>query len=248
MARSITDALRRLHGLGWLVAVNVAAFVLLRLVSPVVEYMALPLEWSRALLRPWTLLTHMVVHVDWWHLLVNMVWLWWIGNVFIEFYSHRQVVRLYVLGGVVGAIAALVVSTAMPAGGVLLGASAAVAAVMLAITCYRPDYRVRLLIIGDVALKWVVAVIVLIDVLTIGTNVAGHVAHLGGALTGVAFTLLLKRGTDITRWAMPRRRPTPRHDRPTEAELDAVLDKIKRSGYDSLSRRERDVLAHFTQK
>ncbi len=253
------DSSRHIQAPVRLVLVNVIIFLLLHLVIAAAviaggvdtastvtvaahDALDLPLDLHRWLYRPWTIVTHMVMHSGVWHLLVNMLWLWWMGSIFLQFFDRRQLVTLYLLGGVTGAVLALFTSALYPTGTWLVGASAAVAAVMMGIACYRPGYRVSMLIIGDVALKWLVAAIIIIDLLGLGENLAGHIAHLGGALTGVTFGLLIKRGYDITRLHRVTKATGADTSCPTEVELDAVLDKVRRSGFASLSRQERDIL------
>ncbi len=267
---------RHITALQWLIIINVAVFIVARLsivvamlagsgerqVADCIDaLLAMPMEPAELALRPWTLLSHMFAHIDLWHIIINMLWLWWMGNLFIEFFSERQLVALYLLGGIAGAAAAILFFLAfrhLAGPTLLIGASAAVTAIMLGITTYRPTYRVNLFLIGTVQLKWVAIVIVAIDVLCLGSNTGGHIAHLGGALTGLAFGLLITRGTDITRpltmpldmWTAKRKTNNEQrttNNAPTEREVDEVLVKVRRSGYDSLSATERDILARASR-
>lgn len=272
---------RHFTALQWLIIINVTAFVVARLamvvamltggerqVADVIDLMlAMPMAPDELVLRPWTLLSHMFAHIDLWHIIINMLWLWWMGNLFMEFFSGRQLVALYLLGGVAGAAAAILFFLAfrhLSGPALLIGASGAVTAIMLGITAYRPTYRVNLFLIGTVQLKWVAIVIVAIDVLCLGSNTGGHIAHLGGAATGLAFGYLVTRGTDITRlltapldlwtaWRAKSLNQTTKDEQrktnsaPSEREVDEVLVKVRRSGYDSLTAAERDLLARASR-
>ena len=196
-----------------LILVNAIVFVLIRLMAvgtwafgsnslAVIQWVAMPSDLWLLLKRPWTLLTYMFAHADLLHILFNMLWLYWIGSIFMEFFSAKHLSGLYLLGGWGGAALYLVAANLMPnlAGGVLMGASAAVIAVVVATAVYVPDYKIRLLFLGEVAIKWVAIVTVAIALLSLdGGNVGGNVAHIGGALVGAWFALRIKQGRDITR-------------------------------------------------
>lgn len=151
------------------------------------------------------------------------------------------------------------------------GASAAVLSVFVGIAAYRPDMLVNLILIGPVKLMYVAAVFVLLDLIGIGSgDGVAHEAHIGGALYGILAAQQLKRGTDWSLgfvtflerlWPFGKKRvsklrversfvgKTTRNDdaynankREKQARVDSILDKISRSGYDSLSKEEKDFL------
>ena len=250
-----------------IILINVGVFVayaLLRLVFFVVglhweltPWLAVPADLGPLLLRPWTLLSYMFFHEDLLHILFNMLCLWWFGQIFMQNYSGKQLRGVYLLGGLSGAVLFVLAYNLLPAfnahGALALGASASVMAVMLAAATTQPNSTIGLLLIGMVPLKYVALAIVLIDIVSIPlSNAGGHIAHLGGALYGLAFARLLTRGRDISRpLAGLRRRQRPKHPakgyappRHTaqEQHIDRILDKISRSGYDSLSPSEKAAL------
>ena len=197
-----------------LILINVFVFVLIRLLSigtllvtgdsmAVTQWVALPGDLWSLLKRPWTLLTYMFVHADLWHILFNMLWLYWMGSIFMEFFSSKQFSGLYLLGGWGGALLYLLafnLRLASGAGSVLVGSSAAVIAIVVATAVYVPDYKIGLLFLGQVAVKWVAIVTVLIAVFSLDAgNVGGSIAHIGGAAVGAWFSVAIKRGSDITR-------------------------------------------------
>lgn len=292
-----------------LIYINAAVWVVLRLLvlvpmmlgvdsTPWLQWVEVPSAPATLLRRPWTVLTYMVAHYDVLHILFNMLWLYWLGRIFMEYFNGKQLAGLYVLGGLGGALFYLAGYNLLPAfadhQSYMLGASAAVIAIVTGIAVVKPDYKIRLLFLGDISLKWVAIVTVGIDLLSLtDVNAGGHLAHVGGALTGLAFGLCMRRGHDITRpvnavldalsnlWQSLRRGSarlkgrTRRQSQPgtadsrrraeekfrkataqqqrnqggvTEEELDAVLDKIKRSGYGSLTEHERDVLFRASRR
>lgn len=226
----------------------------------------MPAQAGALLHRPWTLLTYMWAQFDLLHLLFNMLWLYWFGTILMEVADSRRVLPLYLYGGIAGGLVYLAaMNVGWPAAGTsLIGSSASVLCIVVYTAVLAPYYRVSLLLIGPVSIKWIAIVTVGIDLLNgAGGNVGGHIAHLGGAATGLlAAALLRRKGVDVLEpanrlldraantlrrsgGAPKQRRQTATHGaagRPDMATVDSILDKIKRSGYTSLSAREREIL------
>lgn len=198
-----------------LIFINVIVFVLVRLVLVGTYLLQMPdgdvLGWvamSSDLLtlahRPWTVVTYMFTHYDVLHILLNMLWLYWLGRIFMEFFSAKQLSGVYILGGLGGAALFLAVYHLLPHSAAtqsyLLGASASVIAIVVATAVYTPDYKIGLLFLGDVSLKWIAIVTVAIDLLSLnGGNAGGSIAHLGGAIIGWLYAWRIRHGRDITR-------------------------------------------------
>ena len=199
-----------------LIYINIAVFVVLRVAGFVsflatgssanlVQWVELPSSFHDFLLQPWTLVTYMFSHYDVMHILFNMLWLYWLGRIFLEFFIPRQLGGLYVLGGLGGAALYLACYNLIPhlssQHSLMLGASASVLAIVVGLTLYRPDYQVPLFFFGSISLKWIAIITVFIDIIGIESdNMGGHIAHLGGALVGLLFGVSIKRGHDITSW------------------------------------------------
>lgn len=284
---AIIDDIKRTYRQGSmllrLIFINIGVFLLLHVVAigamlfnasgDFLQWVELPSDLTTLLHRPWTLLTYMFSHYGLLHILFNMLWLYWLGRIFMEYFSSKQLTGVYLLGGWGGALLYLAAYNLLPyfAGthAFLIGASAAVIAVVVATAVYAPDYKIGLLFIGEVSLKWVAIVTIIIDVLGLESgNVGGNIAHIGGAIVGAWFALRIKRGRDITRplnslidavvalcngrsWprverqSRQRQQPAAPHrpaDTISEAELDQILGKIKVSGYDALTDEEKDKL------
>jgi len=155
------------------------------------------------ILRPWTLITYMFSHEGFLHILFNLIWLYVFGFAISTFFKDRQIFGLYILGGLAGAISYIVVSNLVPSlqfGGVMIGASASVMAILLALTAISPDYRINLLLIGAIKIKYIALALVFFDLLGIAAmnNTGGHFAHLGGALFGLFYVKQLRSGRDLT--------------------------------------------------
>lgn len=198
------------------VMVNVAVFVIVRVLAlvcllfavdatPAIELFEMPSNPVKFLHQPWSVISYMFLHYDVMHILFNMLWLYWFGAMFHQIFGTRRFVGLYFLGGIGGALLYMLAYNVLPlfssTEGLLLGASASVLAIVAATAVRQPDYKVGLLFFGQISLKWIAIVTIFIDVISIGSsNAGGHIAHLGGALTGAAFALADRRGTDITAW------------------------------------------------
>ena len=280
-----------------LIYINVAAFILCTLVSVVlglfgissVEFLRtlyLPADLLQLLRRPWTLITYRFMHAGIWHLLGNMLWLYWFGRMFLYFFSSKHLRGLYVVGGLLGALLYIIAYNLFPIfdnqlySATLVGASASVLAIAIATAVREPEYRINLMLIGSVRLKYFALFIVLFDALYVGSNNAGgHIAHLGGALAGWWFARGVSRGYDITHWVnvcidsigglFVKRERKPRkpkmkvhsHNSSRTAdyeynarkkaqsdEVDKILEKLKKSGYASLSDEEKRRLFEASKR
>ena len=234
--------------------------------------------------HPWTLLTYAFVHENFLHILFNMLNLYWFGQLIREYLGDRRLVSLYVLGALAGAALFLLAYNLLPAlrpmlGQPVIGASAAVTAVIVGAATMLPDFTFMLFIIGPVKIKWIAVAVVLISIGGInGGNPGGEITHLGGALLGFIFVKQLKAGRDMGRpvvavgdWfgrlfqprpamkvthrstvAAPRvgaaagKSSSPSPTPPEE--VDLILDKISRSGYESLSKDEKQKLFRASQQ
>ena len=198
-----------------LILINIGVFVVLHVVAfgallfnqsgeQLLQWVEMPSDLWLLLKRPWTLVTYMFSHYGLLHILFNMLWLYWLGRIFMEFFSPKQLTGVYLLGGWGGALLYLLAYNVLPyfAGhnAYLIGASASVIAVVVAAAVYAPDYKIGLLFLGEVSIKWIAIVTVAIDVMGVDTgNLGGSMAHIGGAIVGAWFALRIKHGRDITR-------------------------------------------------
>lgn len=216
MANSIfTTLFKRSSLLTRLIIINVAVWLVVSIVLVVcflfklnsdtfIDWIALPSNLTALAHRPWTILTHMFVHdINIWHILFNMLWLWWMGRIFVAFFRPKQLGGLYFLGGLGGAALFLLACNTLPVfvgiNQTIIGASAAVMAIAVGIATYAPNFEIGILFFGRVKIKWLAIIMVVIDLVSIyGQNAAGHIAHLGGALTGVAWAIAMRKGHDLT--------------------------------------------------
>ena len=229
------------------------------------DQLSVPALPEQLLYKPWTVVTYMCTHTELFHFFFNMLVLYWFGRIFEDFLNGKQFTFIYLAGGLFGALLFLLFYNNFPAfaemkyGSILLGASGSVMAIVVAIATLVPDYSIRLLLFGDVRLKYLALILVLIDVISIaGSNPGGSIAHLGGALLGFIFIKQLQNGNDWSKIFQQRKRlkvvknsgtPPLNSSRVPEQELiDQILDKISRSGYKSLTQQEKEQLFKASNK
>ena len=150
--------------------------------------------------HPWVFITSIFLHEGFWHLLWNMLFLYWFGRIVADLIGEQKILPLYLLGGITGCIAFWTGAQLLNYSGFALGASAGVMAIVMTAGMIAPDYNMRLLLIGDVKLKYIVAVLIFVDIFGLASdyNTGGHFAHLGGVMMGWLFVLQLREGND---WA-----------------------------------------------
>lgn len=274
-----------------LIFVNVAVFVLFYLVSLVFTlfnltafdfstYLAVPSAIPALLAKPWTLISYMFFHQNFFHILFNMIALYWFGQLFLMYFNQKQLTALYFIGGIAGAIIYILSFNFFPyfilhyPNVLLLGASGSIMAIITAVAFHAPNMEMQMLFIGRIKLKWIAIIFILTSFFGITSNNAGgELAHLGGALAGYLFVVSLRKGRDLTkglnrifdgitnllkgrklRVVKNRKEPKRKmndaeynmHKAKSMEEIDRILDKIKTSGYESLTAEEKRKL--FEQK
>jgi len=199
------------HMITRLIIINVAIYMVMALLGAFLQQgglflfmknnLAVPGQLSVLMYKPWTLFTHMFLHLGFWHLLWNMVALHMFGRIVGDLAGDYRILPTYILGGLVGAGFYIMSFYLMGSiGSVALGASAGVMAIAVVAAGIAPDYEIRLLLFGNVKVKYIVAVFLFFDIIGAAgmDNSGGHIAHLGGALLGFALIWGLNRGTDVT--------------------------------------------------
>lgn len=282
-----------------LIAVNVIAFIFFAILNTlfslfnlrfdiVDDWLVFPKELSEFIYRPWTILTYAFLHAGIWHLIGNMILLHFSGRFFQTFFSGKRLLAVYIMGALAGALFYTLSYNFLPAFqqvgySYLVGASAAVMAILVSTATYAPQMEVRLFFLGNIKIWWIAAFFVLLDLVQIPVeNPGGHISHLGGALLGYVYGYQMRRGTDIavglenifdslqsmgssatksSEKNSPLRtvhkskdqkasggyqstsyyRNTGRKNEKQE-QIDQILDKISNSGYDSLTKQEKDFL------
>ncbi|MGY8968151.1 MAG: rhomboid family intramembrane serine protease [Flavobacteriales bacterium] len=226
-------------------------------------------SFTEVLYRPWTLITYSFLHGSFMHILWNMILLYFVSRMYLNLFSEQQFLKNYLLGVLVGGLVFLIGYNLFPVfNGMyppLVGASAGVMAVLIFVATYTPNQEVRLLFI-NVKLQYIGIALVVVDILQIPNgNAGGRLAHLGGAFIGFLYANQLQKGNDIGSgldriWnfisslfvAKKAKNMHTVHRSETvsknktkngqQQKIDAILDKISTSGYESLTQEEKDFL------
>lgn len=287
------------NGLMQIILINLVVFVALiflkvfltisggnEMYNSFLSWFMLPASVHGFLTKPWTLITYFFLHERFFHILFNMLFLYWFGRIIKEFLGGSKVVNLYVLGGLAGGLFYILIYNTIPFfaervdSSMMLGASAGVFAVVVGAATFMPNYTMVLMFIGPVKIKYIAIFYVLLAFAqSTGYNAGGELAHLGGAAIGFIYIKQLQLGTDWGKWIQstlvffksffirqPKVKVSYRKEKKarssftgrkktsvksnaanagvdaSQEEIDAILDKISQSGYESLSKEEKQKL------
>lgn len=262
-----------------LFAIPLLFFSFLRLFKIEIDYLnfvSLSTVPSALLWKPWSIISYAFFHNDIFHILFNMLMLNFAGKLFTTFFTQKQLLSLYFVSAIFGALVYIVSYMVFPAlvnqTVSMVGASGAIMAILVATAAYQPTMEVRLLLIGNIKLVYLVLFLLIIDLIQLPmNNTGGHLAHLAGALFGFFYVQQIQNGTDITNWfsacitffvtlfnptkTTPFRSVHVNPKKPaqktaskiitkdkTQQQIDLILDKISKSGYDSLDLSEKEFL------
>lgn len=259
------------------IIINIAIFILAYLFNTfsflfqidgnfLVNWFSLQPDFGLLLSKPWSIISYGFLHLGFFHILFNMMVLFYFGNLFLDFFNPRQFL-LYLLLGIMGGGFIYMLSYNYLPGlktqdSLLVGASAGVMAIVIGISSHIPQYSLRFRFIGNIKLLYLAVVLVVLDVIQIPSgNAGGHLAHLGGSFLGFILTKYMNQGNDILNWLsgiMTKNEKKPlktvyksekkntyrktETKSETQAKVDSILDKISKSGYDTLTKEEKDYL------
>ena len=278
-----------------LIIINVAVFLIISLfrillflsggfgaglVNFVIDNLSLSLSLQGFIHKPWTIITYMFTHIDVFHILWNLVILYWFGKILSEYTSVKKIIPLYLMGGFAGGIITILLISVVPAfhpylDSPMVGASAGITAIIIAAATLVPNYKINLMFIGPVKLIYLALFVLFIDVLNVASydNLGGNIAHLGGALMGFIYIIEYKKGRDWTLWISrildwiknffyPVKKSKMKvaykrgvsdeeynyNKKNFQEQIDIILDKISKSGYESLSKSEKEILFKASKK
>jgi membrane associated rhomboid family serine protease len=258
-----------------LIYINILLFVLTLLMSIfqslykndnnwIIQWFSLEADINSLFTKPWTMITYGFLHADFIHILFNLIALYFIGNLFIDYFTQKQLLTFYILGTFFGGVIYLFSQNYFPLfegkTSVLVGASAGISAIFIGIATYMPNYELKIRFIGFVKLWYLAAIWVGLDVLGLaGENTGGHFAHLGGGLFGFLFVskaskkeigvfkniaaIFFKKNNPLktVHKSTNTKKETTKSDF-TQKQIDEILDKISKSGYDTLTKSEKEFL------
>lgn len=304
MLRSIVDDVRYQFQTGntitRLIIVNVAIFLAIIILKlgigiatgyagnglfhSIITYIFLSQDLLWDVKHPWVIFTHMFTHIGFFHMLFNMLVLYWFGRIAGDLLGDHRMLPLYLYSGLTAALIYLISSPLFYESSTLHGASGAIMGIVAAAGMTAPDYQMRLLLLGDVRLKYIVFGLLVLYLVSLANleNAGGQMAHFGGAAFGFFYVHMLRQGYDLTRGfrqalaffqnrpvrpSRPAKRKVPieiRHKSvrasakiktgysgeyaDDQERLDFILEKIKRSGFNSLNEEEKKFLDDASQK
>jgi membrane associated rhomboid family serine protease len=226
------------------------------------HWLALSSNYKDALWFPWTLITYGFLHSEPIHLIFNLIFLYYISILFYTFFNTRQFLTVYFLGSFFAGLIFVAYGYFFNYDNLIVGASASIMAIFIAVASYAPNYSLRLPLIGHVKI-WHLAILYLFFDITqlLSENTGGHIAHLSGSIVGFAFSMLMKNGIDIsavftfkkkkntTFKKVYKNKPAKKYQSIrvsdvnfTQRQIDEILEKISKSGYDSLTKEEKEFL------
>jgi len=282
----LANAFKNGNTLVQLIVINIAIFLLmivLRLIIPnntdpaafnfhaLLSWIALPLNALDFIYKPYTIISYQFIHVYPFHLLGNMVLLYFFGNILENYIGNKKTLSLYLFGGIMGAFVSMLICTFIPNADSsipLVGASASVSAIAVAAAAMNPRHTIRMMFVGDVQIYILVLIFLVINIFSVSNylNLSGSLSHIGGAIMGYIFIEQYKKGNDLSKWlnqfidklkqGFQKRKlkvsyiNTSKNENAKDLKLknekiELILSKIKRSGYDSLSKEEKDYLFQY---
>jgi membrane associated rhomboid family serine protease len=237
--------------------------------------MSMPSTPIALLFKPWTIITYMFYHEEILHFLFNMLNLYWFGKIFLLYFDEKKLVSVYLLGGIAGGLFYFALYNLFPATfhpAILMGASASIIAIMTAAAIYAPNFKLYMVFFGEVKLIYIaIFSIVLFVILIASNNPGGNLAHLGGAIFGYLWAKQYMKGRELTKGfsrfldaafsVFKRKKLKVTYTRPpandyeyrkqkliNQKEVDRILDKISKGGYESLSKEEKETLFKVSNK
>lgn len=258
-----------------LIYINVGLFVVTMLLSVfqglyksdsnfLIDWFSLEGNFHVLFSKPWSIITYGFLHADFLHILFNLIALYFIGNLFIDYFTQKQLLNFYILGTFFGGIFYVLSQNYFPLfegkTSVLVGASAGISAIFIGIATYMPNYELKIRFIGFVKLWYLAAIWVGLDILGLaGGNAGGHFAHLGGSVFGFLyvsqasnkkigvfnslFSLFKTKKKPLkTVYKSKSNKQTSIKTDFTQKQIDEILDKISKSGYDTLTSAEKEFL------
>ena len=260
-----------------LIYINISVFLLIFIFNTlkflfeansnfIVNWFTLPATFDSFISKPWTIITYGFVHISFIHILLNLIALFFTGNLFLEYFTPKQLITFYVFGTVFGGVTFLISYNYFPvfandsSNSILLGASAGISAIFIGIATYIPNYQFKIPLIGFIKVWYLAGIWVVLDIIQIPAgNSGGHIAHLGGALFGFLY-INQASNTEILVWKKIisffriKRKPlktvykTRKNTRnkinsnANQQKINHILEKISKSGYDALSEEEKAFL------
>ncbi len=270
----ISNEFKLSSNLNKIIYLNIIFFVIIKVCSSIFflfeintnEYfnkLYLPAEINLIKLQPWSIFSFMFIHLNFVHLIFNMLWLYFIGNIFLQWLNERQLIYIYILGGISGGLFFVLSYNYLPLlqknidNTLALGASASIFAIMMAITIYKPNHKIHIPFIQKINLKNITILLTIYYIISLsGGNTGGYLAHIGGGIfsfiymkqlnTSKIFKSIFKNNSKFNEKDSDYIYNQKQNKK--NKEIDIILEKISKSGYKSLNKKEKEILFKSSKK
>ena len=223
----------------------------------------LPADINLIKLQPWSIFSFMFIHSSFIHLILNMLWLYFVGNIFLQWLNNKQLIYIYILGGISGGLFFILGYNYFPVlqknieNTLALGASASIFAIMMAISIYKPNQKIKIPFIQKITLKNITIFLTIFYVISLsGGNTGGYLAHIGGGLFSFIYIKQLNKNKIFKNIFKNTSKFNEKNSdyiynqkrNEKNKQIDIILEKISKSGYNSLSKKEKDILFKSSKK
>lgn len=281
LTSNIINEFKKGNALHKIIYINIAFFLLIKITesilflselnTPILDKLFLPADINILKTQPWSFISFMFIHKDFWHLFLNMIFLYYIGNIFLKWISEKELIYVYILGGLFGCLTFLLSYNYIPilkpniSNGVGYGASASIFSIMIAIATYKPTHKIQIPFIGSVYLTNFTFFLIILSLISLKDSTGGSISHLGGGIFGFLYIKKIKsrqktsnlnqilNKLNIFKSSNHKRKYTDdylfnKHKANQNKKIDLILEKIAKSGYKSLSKNEKDLLFNASKK
>ena len=255
-----------------LIVINIIFFVLPLLLNTffwllkledinLIDYFVVEADLGSLIFKPWSLITYGFLHGSFSHLFWNMIMLFYFGNILVNYFGDNRLLNVFFNGILFGGIIYIISYNLFPVftgvSSKMIGSSAGVMAILFYITSYNPNHTIRFFFV-NIKLLYIAVFLLLMDIIQIPVeNSGGHIAHLGGALTGylmfrsfkgIDFVDIYSQLTTRNINKKKNRKKSFSNSNFDQKKIDSILDKISESGYESLTKEEKNYLFKASNK
>ena len=219
-----------------------------------IKWFTIDADFGQLIFKPWSIITYGFLHASFSHIFWNMVILYYFGKILNNLFGDKLLKKLYLTGIAVGGLTYVISYNIFPVfsgvESVMIGASAGVMSVLFYLASYSPQMGIRIFFF-DIKIIYIALFLFFYDIIQIPlNNSGGHIAHIGGAIWGYYYCISNNKGEDFTQSIFNIFKTNKNKDTKAsynnnnfdQKKIDSILDKISDSGYDSLTKKEKEYL------
>mgnify|MGYP000474403729 FL=1 len=219
-----------------------------------IKWFTIDADFGQLIFKPWSIITYGFLHGSFSHIFWNMIILYYFGKILNNLFGDKLLKKLYLSGIVAGGLTYVISYNVFPVfrgvESVMIGASAGVMSVLFYLASYSPQMGIRIFFF-DIKIIYIALFLFFYDIIQIPlNNSGGHIAHIGGAIWGYYYCISNNKGEDFTQSIFNIFKTTKKKNTKAsqnnnnfdQKKIDSILDKISDSGYDSLTKKEKEYL------